>query len=70
MGFRPISSASFPEKGLEIAADKVKSEMIRPLYSAPPKWLKKSGNSGMIILKLPMKNMELRHKSQNCKLYN
>ena len=35
--FLPIVSDNFPEKGLEIAAEIVKSVIIQPLYSFPPK---------------------------------
>lgn len=35
-GLLPTKSASFPLKGLLTAAVKAKSDMIKPLYSAPP----------------------------------
>ena len=57
--FRPIVSVSFPEKGLDIAADIVKSIITSPFLSAPPRSDMKSLSSGRIKLKLVMKkNME------------
>lgn len=57
--FRPIVSVSFPEKGLDIAADIVKRVMTRPFLSEPPRLVMKSFSSGNIKLKLVMKkNME------------
>jgi len=42
----------------------VNNEMINPLYSAPPSWVRYSGSSGIIILKLAKKRSELRQISQ------
>lgn len=39
-GILPIVSVSFPLKGLETPAVRVKSAMINPLYSAPPNELR------------------------------
>lgn len=64
-GFLPMRSASLPLKGREIMAVSVKSEMINPLYSAPPSEVRKNGSSGMIMLKLAKNRRELAHKSQN-----
>lgn len=36
-GILPILSANFPLKGLESPAERVKREIINPLYSSPPK---------------------------------
>ena len=54
--FLPTRSAIFPEKGLEIAADIVNKVMISPFLSGAPNLVIKSFNSGMIKLKLVMKN--------------
>lgn len=64
-GFLPMRSASLPLKGRDIMAVNVKREMIRPLYSAPPKEVRKNGSSGIIMLKLPKKSNELEQRSQN-----
>ena len=64
-GLRPILSASFPLKGRDTSAVTVKSDMINPLYSAPPKEDRNCGNSGIIILKLAKKSNELEQRSQN-----
>ncbi len=65
-GTRPILSASLPLNGREIIAVTVNSEMINPLYSAPPSDVRYEGSSGTIMLKLPKKSSELRQTSQNC----
>ena len=54
--FRPTRSAILPEKGLEIAADIVNKVMISPFLSGAPNLVIKSFNSGMIKLKLVIKN--------------
>ena len=67
-GLRPSRSASLPLKGRESMAVTVNKEMINPLYSAPPNFVKNSGNSGMIMLKLAKNSNALTQRSQNCEL--
>jgi len=64
-GTRPILSASFPLKGRDSIAVTVNSEMISPLYSAPPRLVRYSGNSGISMLKLAKKSSELIQSIQN-----
>ena len=62
--FLPIVSESLPEKGLLIAAEMVKSVMIKPFLSAPPKEEMKSLSSGRIRLKLVKKKNSDSDKNQ------
>jgi hypothetical protein len=55
-----------PLNGRDNIAVSVNKEIIKPLQSAPPRLLRKSGNSGMSMLKLAKNNTELMHKNQNC----
>ncbi len=64
-GTRPYLSASLPLKGLDIIAVNVKSEMISPLYSAPPRLVRYEGSSGTIMLKLAKNSNELKQSNQN-----
>ena len=53
-------SVSFPENGLDIAAEIVNNVITSPFLSAPPRLEIKSLSSGRIKLKLVMKkNMEM-----------
>lgn len=66
--FLPTVSAIFPEKGREIAAEIVNNEIIKPLYSLPPKCVMKSFNSGRIKLKLVMKRNMAKVSAQKFRL--
>lgn len=68
-GTLPTLSANFPLKGLDIIAVNVNSEIIRPLYSAPPNRSRNVDSSGRTILKLAKNNRELTHSNQNCDVY-
>ena len=69
IGFRPISSHSFPENGLEMAADITQKMKIYPLYSSPPKLVRKSFSSGKIKLKEVMNSNMFRHNNQKSREY-
>jgi hypothetical protein len=58
---RPIKSDSLPEKGLEIRAEIVKREIIKPFLSAPPNRVINVFNSGSMILKLIIKKSKAKH---------
>jgi hypothetical protein len=62
-------SASFPLNGRDSIAVSVNSEMISPLYCAPPSAVRYAGNSGMSMLKLAKNNKALTHSNQNCDVY-
>ena len=64
VNFLPEMSAILPEKGLEMAAETVKTNKINPLYEAPPNDVIKSFNSGRIKLKLIIKKNMERHANQ------
>ena len=57
-------SDSLPEKGLLIAAEMVKSVMIKPFLSAPPKEVMNSLSSGRMRLKLVKKKNSDNDKNQ------
>ena len=67
--FLPIESANLPENGLEIADEMVKSEIINPFCSAPPRCVINSFNSGIIKLKLVMKKNIDQQITQKFLLY-
>ena len=67
--FLPTRSAILPEKGLEIAAEIVNKVMIRPFLSGAPSLVMKSFNSGMIKLKLVIKNNIDQEINQKFLLY-
>ena len=62
-------SASLPLKGRDAIAVNVKAEMISPFHSPPPSAAKNAGSLGMIMLKLPKNNKELKQINQNCEVY-
>jgi hypothetical protein len=64
-----MESDNFPLKGRDIMAVMVNNEIISPLYSGPPRFVRYPGNSGISILKLAKNNNELMQRSQNCVEY-
>ena len=67
--FLPMVSLNLPEKGLEIAALMVNSEIISPFSSAPPKWVIKLLSSGSKKLKLTMNRNIEAHNIQKFLVY-